>query len=88
MVMNAFLKNYSKDKVRWSRMEYYDIRREEELAFVCEHAQRQFDANIQQNQMMTTMMQFSMMVCLHFSLPFSRSVHCTHAFISNSSFLV
>ena len=61
-VMNAFFKNYSKDKVRSSRMEY-DIRREE-LAFAREQAQRQLDASLQQNQMMTTMMQF-MMVSLH-----------------------
>jgi uncharacterized protein YdaU (DUF1376 family) len=62
MAMHEFFKNYNRDKVRSTRMEY-DIRREE-LALAREQAQRQFEANLQQNQMMATMMQL-MMVSLH-----------------------
>ena len=60
--MNEFFKNYSKDKARSTRMEY-DIRREE-LALAREQSQRQFEASLQTNRMMTTMMQF-MLVSLH-----------------------
>jgi uncharacterized protein YdaU (DUF1376 family) len=58
VAMTDFFKNYNKDRVRSARLEY-DIRREE-LALAREQAQRQFDASLQQNQMITTMMQFMM----------------------------
>lgn len=59
----------------------FDIRREE-LALAREQTQRQFEASLQQNQMMTTMMvSFSIFSCL------SQSVHCTDPLISNSRFL-
>ena len=60
--MNEFFKNYSKDKLRSTRMEY-DIRREE-LALAREQAQRQYETSLQTNQMMATMMQL-MVVSLH-----------------------
>jgi uncharacterized protein YdaU (DUF1376 family) len=65
VAMTEFFKNYNKDRVRSARLEY-DIRREE-LALAREQAQRQFDASLQQNQMMTTMMQFMMVGFFCFS---------------------
>ena len=66
MTMTQFFKNYNKDRVRSARREF-DTRCEE-LALSREQAQRQFDASLQQNQIMTTMMQFMMVSFLFFHL--------------------
>ena len=64
VAVTQFFKNYNEDRVRSAQMEF-DIRCEE-LALAREQTQRQLDASLQQNQMMTTM-QF-MMVSFLFSL--------------------